>query len=164
MSGDLPDEVGTDRLRLPLWDAATVAALRSGGRREDWHPQFPREEEVAAAELWRDGDPWGPRSVVSRRSGLVTGSIGCFGPPAPAADGVPEVEVGFGLVAAVRGHGAMREALAALVPLLDGADVRVRARVRPDNRPAMRLLAGQGFSTIRATDPDGHLVLVRPRP
>lgn len=160
MTGTGP--VVTERLRLELWDAATVAALRAGGRRPDWHAQFPRSDDADAATLWSEGDPWGPRSVVSLRSGLVMGSIGFFGPPESAADDVPEVEVGFGLVEAARGHGAMVEALGALLALADGAGVRVRARVRPDNHPAMRVLTRQRFTGMRGADDDGHLVLVRP--
>ncbi|QYJ02866.1 GNAT family N-acetyltransferase [Nocardioides panacisoli] len=159
----LPAAITTQRLALPLWDAATVTALREGGRLDHWHPEFPRREDVDAAGLWREGDPWGPRSVVSLRTGAVMGSVGFFGPPEPAADDVPEVEVGFGLVPTARGHGAMTEALAALLPLADAAGVRVPARVRPENRVALRLLTVRGFTDVRASGDDDTLVLVRPR-
>ena len=158
----LPAVVTTARLRLPLWDAATAAAIRSGDRLPGWHPDFPREDDRDAAGLWRDGDPWSPRSIVSARTGTVTGSIGFFGPPEDAADGVPEVEVGYGLVAPVRGHGAMTEALTALLELLDVAGVRVRASILPDNTASLRLAARVGFTNVRGSTEDGEMVLVRP--
>ena len=81
----------TERLRLPLWTAEDVARLRGTGRAADWHPDFPREDDRDAASVWREGDPWGPRSVVL--AGRVVGSAGFFGPPQETADGVPEAEV-----------------------------------------------------------------------
>ena len=100
-------------MSMPLWDADTVRALRAGVRLEGWHPSFPRKDDVDAASLWREGNPWGPRSIIV--DGLVAGSIGFFGPPTPADDGVDEVEVGYGLVEEVRGRGvATRALLAAL--------------------------------------------------
>ncbi|WP_141014523.1 GNAT family N-acetyltransferase [Nocardioides sambongensis] len=160
----LPLIVEAERLRLPLWDAATAAALRAGDRRPEWHPDFPRRDELDVLGLWVDGDTWGRRSVLSRRAGRVMGSIGFFAPPEEAADGVAEVEVGFGLVEPARGHGAMGEALGALLVEVDGRAVRVRARVRPENRAALRVLQRQGFTGLRAADEDGCLVMVRPLP
>ncbi len=152
--------VVTARLRLVLWDAGTVAAIRSGERRPDWHPGFPRDDDVGAASLWRDGDPWGPRSIVY--DGLAVGSIGFFGPPEPAADGVPEAEVGYGLVESARGRGLATEALAALLQRADLAGVRVRAAVAPANAASLRVLAKAGFTGLRGANEDGELVLVRP--
>lgn len=157
----LPVEVASERLRLPLWDAATVQAIRAGERWAGWHPEFPREDDVDAASMWRDGDTWSSRSVVSAKSGLVMGSIGFFGPPEPAADGVLEVEVGYGLVEAGRGHGAMTEALTAMLAYVDGAGVRVRASVAPANVASLRVLTKLGFTDLRGTTDDGELVLVR---
>jgi len=157
-----PVGVATPRLTLALWDAPTVTAIRAGDRLPGWHPDFPRDDDRAAAALWRDGDPWGPRSIVSRRQGLVIGSIGFFGPPEPAADGVPEVEVGYGLVPAARGHGLATEALGALMERADAAGVRVRAAIAPDNAASLRVAAKAGFTEVRGSTEDGELVLVRP--
>lgn len=152
--------VGTARLDLVLWDEATVRAIREGSRRPEWHPDFPREDDRGAATLWRDGDPWGPRSIV--HEGVVVGSIGFFGPPEDAADGTPEVEVGYGLVASSRGLGLATEALAALLRRADSAGVRVRASVAPDNAASLRVAAKSGFTGVRGTTEDGEMVLVRP--
>ncbi|TNM48174.1 GNAT family N-acetyltransferase [Nocardioides albidus] len=157
-----PAGVVTERLALVLWDEPTVTAIRSGERLSGWHPDFPREDDLGAATLWRDGDPWGPRSIVSLKQRLVIGSIGFFGPPEPAADDVPEVEVGYGLVAAARGYGLATEALGALLARADAAGVRVRASVAPDNAASLRVAAKAGFTAVRGSTEDGELVLVRP--
>lgn len=149
----------TSRLRLVLWDAATVAALRSGDRLPGWHPGFPRKDDVDASSLWRDGDPWGPRSIV--HDGLAVGSIGFFGPPQPAADGVLEAEVGYGLVPDARGLGLATEALLAVLGPVDRAQVRLRASIAPDNAASLRVVAKTGFTELRGTNEDGELVFVR---
>ncbi|KRC53989.1 MULTISPECIES: GNAT family N-acetyltransferase [unclassified Nocardioides] len=154
--------VVTARLQLVLWDAATVAAIRAGERLPGWHEEFPREDDRGAASLWHDGDPWGPRSIVSLKQRLVIGSIGFFGPPSPAADEVPEVEVGYGLVAPARGYGLATEALGALLERADAAGVRVRASISPDNAASLRVVAKAGFTGLRGANEDGEMVLVRP--
>jgi [ribosomal protein S5]-alanine N-acetyltransferase len=139
-----------------------VAALRAGERLPSWHPDFPREDDLGAAGLWQEGDPWGPRSIVAR--GWVVGSIGFFGPPEPAPDEVPEAEVGFGLVPTGRGRGIVPEALTALLALTDAAGVRVRASISPDNAASLRVAAKLGFTDVRGTTEQGELVFVRPLP
>ncbi len=157
---DQPRGVGTARLDLVLWDEPTVAAIRAGDRRPEWHPDFPREDDRGAASLWRDGDPWGPRSIV--HEGVVVGSIGFFGAPQPAADGAAEVEVGYGLVPAARGQGLATEAIGALLARADAAGVRVRASIAPTNAASLRVAAKAGFTGVRGTTEDGEMVLVRP--
>ncbi|GAA1505116.1 GNAT family N-acetyltransferase [Nocardioides humi] len=157
-----PAGVVTERLRLVLWDEPTVTAIRDGGRLPGWHPEFPREDDRGAATLWRDGDPWGPRSIVSVKQQVVIGSIGFFGPPEPADDDVPEVEVGYGLVGPARGYGLATEALGALLARADAAGVRVRASIAPDNTASLRVAAKAGFTGVRGSNEDGELVLVRP--
>ena len=158
----LPDVVRTPRLVLPLWDRDTATAVRSGRRRPEWHPDFPREDDRDAATLWREGDPWGPRSIV--RGSTVLGSIGFHGPPQPAPDGVLEVEVGYGLVEEARGWGFATEAVQGVLAALDGSGVRVRAGVDPANRPSIRVLAKCGFTGLRGSNEDGELVMVRALP
>jgi RimJ/RimL family protein N-acetyltransferase len=152
--------VDTERLTLPLWTAEDVAAIRTGGRRPGWHPQFPREDDVDAASLWQDGDPWSCRSIAWE--GVVVGSAGFFGPPDRADDGTPEVEVGYGLVEGARGNGLITEALTALIAEAEAAGVRVRASVLPDNAASIRVLAKCGFTELRGSNEDGELVMARP--
>ncbi|KAA1421568.1 GNAT family N-acetyltransferase [Nocardioides humilatus] len=145
---------------LPLWDATVVQALRTGERLEGWHPSFPRDDDVDATGVWRENDPWGPRSILV--DGLVCGSIGFFGPPEPAADGVPEVEIGYGLVEEVRGRGVGTRAVLWALTHCDREGVRVRASIAPDNAASLALAAKAGFTTVRGTNDQGELVLVRP--
>jgi RimJ/RimL family protein N-acetyltransferase len=152
--------VTSERLVLPLWDAATVAAIRAGRRLEGWHRDFPRDDDRDAASLWREGDVWAPRSIV--RGTTTLGGIGFFGPPQPAADGVPEVEVGYGLVQEAWGWGFATEALRALLAHTDEGGVRVRASVEPENARSLRVLAKCGFTELRGPNEDGQLVLARP--
>ncbi|NYG54308.1 GNAT family N-acetyltransferase [Nocardioides perillae] len=158
----LPPVAVTDRLRMPLWTADDVAAIRAGGRRQGYHPDYPRPDDRDAAALWRDGDTWGPRHVV--RGVTALGSIGFFGSPEPAADGVLEAEVGVGLVAEARGYGFATEALRGLLALTDAAGVRVRASVEPTHQASLRVLAKAGLTGLRGADEDGRLVMVRPLP
>jgi [ribosomal protein S5]-alanine N-acetyltransferase len=154
--------VTTERLSLPLWDAPTAAAIRGGGRLDGWHRDFPREDDRDAASLWHEGDAWGPRSIV--RGVTTLGSVGFFGPPSPAADGVPETEIGYGLVAEAWGWGFATEALRALLAHTDEAGVRIRASVAPENARSLRVLAKCGFTELRGPNEDGELVLARPLP
>ncbi|MBA2955184.1 GNAT family N-acetyltransferase [Nocardioides sp. MAH-18] len=156
----LPAMVTTERLRLPLWTADDVAAIRAGDRRDGWHADYPRPDDRDVATIWHDGDPWGPRHVV--RGVTALGSIGFFGPPEPAGDGVPEVEVGYGLVAEARGYGFATEALQGLLAEADRAGVRVRASVEPTNAASIRVLAKCGFTELRGANEDGELVMARP--
>lgn len=156
----LPEIVATERLRLPLWSAEDAAAIRVGERREGWHPDYPRPDDRDAATLWHEGDTWGPRHIV--RGATALGSIGFFGPPEPAADGVAETEVGYGLVAEARGYGFATEALQGLLAGTDAAGVRIRASVEPTNAASIRVLAKCGFTQLRGPNEDGELVMVRP--
>ncbi len=137
-----------------------VADLRAGRRRPEWHADFPRTDDVDAASLWVEGGPWGPRSIV--RGQTVLGSIGFFGAPGDAEDGVPETEVGYGLVPEARGWGFATEALTAMLAAADAAGVRVRASVSPGNATSLKVLAKNGFTGLRGSDDDGNLVMVRP--
>ncbi|WP_051218233.1 GNAT family N-acetyltransferase [Nocardioides insulae] len=160
----LPTLVASERLLLPLWGAPEVAAIRGEetARPAGWHPDFPRRDDVDAASLWVEGDVWGPRSIV--RGVTTLGSIGFFGPPQEAEDGIAETEVGFGLVQEACGWGFATEALRALLACTDAAGVRVRASVAPENARSLRVLAKVGFTQLRGSDEDGHLVMARPLP
>lgn len=160
----LPREVATLRLRLPLVTLEERDDMLAGRRRPEWHADYPREDDRDAMTLLRDAaDPWGPRHVVRAFDGLVVGSIGFFGPPEDV-NGVPETEVGYGLVADARGHGAATEALRGLLAETDRGRVRIRASVLPDNAASIRVLAKCGFTELRGANEDGELVMARPLP
>ncbi|MCW2753642.1 MAG: hypothetical protein JWQ32_1053 [Marmoricola sp.] len=162
---DLPAEISTVRLRLELVTYAEARGMLAGHRSPSFHPAYPRQDDLDAASMVRDdGSTWGPRHIVRAFDGLVVGGIGFFGPPDPADDGAAEVEVGYGLVEDARGHGAATEALQGLLVQTDALDVRVRASVLPENKASVRVLAKCGFTTLRGSDEDGNLVMVRPVP
>jgi ribosomal-protein-alanine N-acetyltransferase len=158
----LPDVVRSDRLILPLWTPEEAADIRAGRHREGWHRDYPRRDDRDAATMYHPGDPWAPRHIV--RGTTALGSIGFFGPPEAAADGVPEAEVGYGLVEEARGWGFATEALKALLAAADAAGVRVRASVEPTNKASVRVLAKCGFTELRGANEDGELVMARPLP
>lgn len=163
MTAELPSLVSTARLRMPLVTLDERADMLSGRRRPGWHPDYPRKDDVDATALIRDGDTWGPRHLVRAFDGLVFGSIGFFGPP-DGVDGVPEAEVGYGVVAEARGHGLTTEALRGLLAETDRLRIRVRATVVPENRASVRVLAKCGFTELRGANEDGELVMARPLP
>lgn len=151
----LPERIETPRLRLILVTPADAADMVAGRHQDRWHPSYPRRDDVDAASLVRAGDTWGPRHVVLGHQAV--GSIGCFGPP----DG-GEVEVGYGLVAEVRGQGLATEALRAVIAEAAAVGVRLRASVAPDNQASLRVLARCGFTELRGSNEDGELVMARP--
>lgn len=162
----LPEVVETDRLRLPLVTPEDAEGMLAGRRRVSWHADYPRRDDQDAVALVRADGPdrsWGPRHVVRRSDGVTVGSIGFFAAPESAGEAL-EAEVGFGLVEEARGHGAVPEALTALLLLTDSAGVRVRAAVQPENRASLRVLAKCGFTELRGTTEEGELVMVRPLP
>jgi RimJ/RimL family protein N-acetyltransferase len=158
----LPDVVASQRLSLPLWAPEEAADIRAGRSRPGWHPDYPRQDDRDAAAMYHPGDPWGPRHVV--RGSTALGSIGFYGPPERATDGVPETEVGYGLVQEARGWGFATEALRALLVETDRIGVRIRASVEPANAASIRVLAKCGFTRLRGANEDGELVMARPIP
>lgn len=162
----LDQVVTTPRLRLELIGPDEAARILGGHREQGWHPDYPRQDDLDGISMIRAaGDlSWSPRHVVRAFDGLVVGSIGFFGPPTPAADGVPEVEIGYGLVEDARGRGVATEAVKGLLAHTDRLGVRVRASVAPDNTPSVRLLATCGFTELRGSDEEGNLVMARPLP
>jgi RimJ/RimL family protein N-acetyltransferase len=164
--------VSTPRLRLELISPAEAAAMLAGRRGPTWHPDYPRRDDLDALTMMPK-DPaavsgadlsWCPRHVVRAFDGLVVGSIGFFGPPVPAGDGVLEAEIGYGLVENARRRGVASEAVSGLLVHTDRLGVRVRAAVEPGNTASVRVLATCGFTELRGADEDGNLVMARPLP
>ena len=156
----LPERLESERLRLILMTGADVADMQAGRHQDRWHPGYPRRDDVDSTVLFCDGDTWGPRHLVHQAQAV--GSIGFFGPPTPADDGVPETEVGYGLVEDARGLGLATEALGLLCAAVDPLGVRLRASVDPTNAASLRVVAKCGFTQVRGSNEDGELVLVRP--
>jgi RimJ/RimL family protein N-acetyltransferase len=73
--------------------------------------------------------------------------------------------VGYGLVAAARRQGLMRDALTVLLRLTDAAGVRVRGATTRDNEASLASMRGRGF-VVRdllesPVDPEREVHLVR---
>lgn len=165
MTPALPDELVSDRLRLPLVTPEDAAGMLTGRRRVSWHPDYPsRADQDAVAAVKADSVDacWGPRHVVRSFDGLVVGSIGFFAVPEPGPDDFPEAEVGVRLVEDASGHRVAEEALGALLAETDRVGVRVRASVRPEDGAGVATLAACGFTQLRGSNEDGDLVMVRP--
>jgi [ribosomal protein S5]-alanine N-acetyltransferase len=156
----IPTTITSERLRLPLWTPDEAADILAGRHRPTWHRDYPRQDDRDAATMFRSGDPWAPRHII--RGDTALGSLGFYGPPEPADDGVPEAEVGYGLVEEARGWGFATEALQAVLAETDLAGVRIRASVVPTNAASIRVLAKSGFTELRGSNEDGNLVMVRP--
>ena len=173
MSAPLLDPVvTTPRLRLELITQDEAAAMLAGRRAPTWHPDYPRQDDLdgismmpkASSVATPEDLSWSPRHIVRAFDGLVVGSIGFFGPPAPADDGVLEAEIGYGLVTDARGRGVATEAVTGMLAHTDRLGVRVRASVEPGNTPSVRVLAKCGFTQLRGSDDEGNLVMARPLP
>jgi len=157
--------ITTPRLRLVLITPEEARRMLAGQRLPAWHHEYPRQDDLDAISMINastDDLTWGPRHVERAYDGLVVGSIGFFGPPTPAKDGVLEAEIGYGLVVDARGRGVATEAVTGMLVHTDRAGVRVRASVEPDNTASVRVLAKCGFTELRGADEDGNLVMARP--
>jgi ribosomal-protein-alanine N-acetyltransferase len=149
---DLPEApLQTSSASLELIPFADISDMLAGRRHEDWHPDYPREDDCDGVGMVRVVDGWAPRQIRRRSDGLVVGSIGFFGPP-DTEHGVLEAEIGYGLVEAARGQRLMSEALPALLTLTDRVGVRVRAGTTYDNEASLALLRSAGFAVL--DDPD----------
>jgi [ribosomal protein S5]-alanine N-acetyltransferase len=94
--------------------------------------------------------------------GQLVGRIGCHERPGP--DG--EVEIGYSVRPEVRGQGVAGRAVDLFVEWLAARGVRaVKASVRPDNEPSLRLLTRRGFVEVgeQWDDEDGRELIFMKR-
>lgn len=141
-----PAELITDRLVLPPWPSADIAAALAADHPAHWAEDFPDVGDSVVAGLFATHPEWhgpyGHRQLVERATGLVVGSMGLFWPP---VDG--SVELGYGVVPSVRGRGYAPEAVCRLTEHAFTAPGvrRVRATVDLVNPPSARVLEKAGF-------------------
>jgi RimJ/RimL family protein N-acetyltransferase len=118
-------------------------------------PDWPHEDTADALRpLAEHPEHTGEGTFLVLADGVVVGDCGWFGPP---QDGV--VDIGYGLARSARGRGIGGAAVTLLLAWVTDEGARqVRAEVRPDNGPSLRLLARLGF--VDAGEHAGHRVLL----
>jgi RimJ/RimL family protein N-acetyltransferase len=142
-----------------------------------WHEDYPMAETLDALAMtvqahretgWStEVQPlwWAQQIVLTHptREATVVGDIGFHGPPAveatPAVHAKPaderrgdepvELEIGYNVVAALRGRGIATQACRLLLAYAwrHGATL-VRAETDPDNHPSQRVLLRAGFTEV----------------
>jgi RimJ/RimL family protein N-acetyltransferase len=123
-----------------------------------WAPGYPLEGDTRAAAAYAShlpisagrgaSDPFGYYQIIE--AGAVVGGIGFHGPPTGDV-----VEVGYGVVPAVRGRGVATEALRQLLAIATGLDGvrRVVGRTEEANVASQRVMTGVGMRLV-GRDPD----------
>jgi RimJ/RimL family protein N-acetyltransferase len=139
--------------RVALHVISPAEARRIVDRRpladDRWHPEYPLVDELDVVRQLAD-DPaphavFGPMMIRTLDDGLAVGGIGFFGPP----DATGSVEIGYGLVPAVRGLGIVSAALAELLAIAAAEGVRrVTAETDRANRASSRVLERAGFREL----------------
>ena len=158
------DLVALESVDVDLVADVLASAQEHSRRHDDWHAEFPRQDDRDGLGMVGEVTAWSPRVIRRRADNLLVGTVGFFGPPEFADDGVPEVEIGYGLVEEARRRGLMRSTLAALLALTDSVGVRVRGATTSDNAASLASMTSAGFVVV-AEDPDDaerQVVLVRP--
>jgi RimJ/RimL family protein N-acetyltransferase len=151
-------EISSRRLNLQHLDPAAARSIVDGSGRLTgaWHPEYPLADELDPLRSLMDSteppSPFRLYRIRLRDSGLAVGGIGFFGPQ--DADGF--VELGYGLVKAVRGRGLATEAVLRLLDFaLQNGAVAVKADTDAANLASQRVLTKAGF---REVDRSGAVV------
>jgi len=139
-------------------EAERVMVQRRDAADLPWAEGYPLDGDTRAAAAYashlsgRTGKggsiPFGYYQVLE--DGVVVGGIGFHGPP---KEGL--VEVGYGMVPAVRGRGVATEALCLLLEVAAGLDGvrRVMGRTEEANVASQRVMTGAGMQLV-GRDPD----------
>ena len=114
-----------------------------------WHPEYPFVDELGLLPELGDGRPpdpvFGLYMIRTRADGLAVGGIGFLGPP----DEYGTVEIGYGLIEAVRGNGLATEAVGVAVRIAGRHGVQlVKADTAAANLASLRVLIKAGFSPV----------------
>jgi RimJ/RimL family protein N-acetyltransferase len=156
-----------DLVVLELLDPDEIADMLADPprRRDEWHPEFPREDDRDGVRMAGEVTGWGSRRIVRRADGLVVGSVGFFGPPSRPTTACRRWRSATAWSPAARRQGLMRDALTVLLRLTDAAGVRVRGATTRDNEASLASMRGAGF-VVRdllesPADPEREVHLVR---
>ncbi|VXB87519.1 conserved hypothetical protein [Microbacterium sp. 8M] len=138
-------------MRLDPIDPALAARIIAREERpgDDWHPEYPFEDELVPLRSLaaRDSaDPVFTLYAIRDDDGLAVGGFGFFGPP----DESGTVEFGYGLVPSARGRGlataAVTEGLR--IAAANGA-VRAIADTEESNAASLAVLTRAGMTEMR---------------
>ncbi len=148
-----------ESLRL-FFDPLTVEAgdtLSSGDRdAQPWAPDYPTDGDLRQAHILRTlperavgpSNPWGPYTLVEKRTGLCIGGIGFKGRP----DAAGSVEIGYGICTSRQGQGFMSEAVGRLCELAKDEGARsVSAETDAANIASQRVLEKSGFERLSSS-------------
>lgn len=148
--------IETERLRLSPLSRAQAEHIIAGERTgQPWAVGYPRSDDRDVARMFLTAPPaedgFGPLQIVDRRTALVIGGIGFFGPP----DALGLVELGYGVAPEVEGRGYATEALRALLAWAyrTGRVTRAIADTTHDNVGSQRVMEKAG---MRHTGADKH--------
>jgi RimJ/RimL family protein N-acetyltransferase len=159
----------TARLLLRPYTATTAQAVLDGDRDgQAWSPGFPREDDRDIARMVLDRPPrdptdlcFGPRQMIDRKTGLVVGALGYFGPP--TAQG--RLDLGYGVAAEVQGRGFTTEAVRALIAFgFEHPSVtEIRAETEPTNVGSQRVMEKAGMTRVPSDGPRYGYAIRRPQ-
>jgi RimJ/RimL family protein N-acetyltransferase len=140
----------TERLSLHVVDGVEARRIhdREPQASDAWAADYPFEGDLAAIGSFlqateRDGEqrPFGYYQIRRQSDGLAVGGVGFKGRPDDGA-----VEIGYGVVPSVRGHGDAAEALEGLLQIAAGLGVEtIRADTGLHNFASQRTLEHAGF-------------------
>ncbi|MCE4025953.1 GNAT family N-acetyltransferase [Microbacterium sp. Au-Mic1] len=146
-------------MRLDPIDPALAARIVARDERsgDDWHPQYPFEDELVplrSLAAREKADPVFTLYAIRDGEGIAVGGFGFFGPP----DESGTVEFGYGLIPAARGRGLATAAVTeGLRIAADHGAVRAIADTEETNLASLAVLARSGMSEIRR---EGGMVYV----
>ena len=148
-------DIVTDRLNLHALTPTEARHIveRAPDAEDRWHAEYPLEDELdplRSLAASSEPDPvFTLYAIRTRPDNTAVGGIGFFGPP----DDNGAVELGFGLVEAVRGQGYATEALIGAVRhALAGGARHVKADTDVQNFGSQNVLAKAGFREISRSD------------
>lgn len=146
-------------MRLDPIDPALAARIIVRDERpgDDWHPEYPFEDELAplrSLAARESADPVFTLYVIRDDAGQAVGGFGFFGAP----DESGTVEFGYGLVPSARGRGLATAAVAEGLRLAaaHGA-VRAIADTEETNAASLAVLSRSGMTEVRR---EGGMVFV----
>ncbi len=148
-----------ESVTLRSMTASEASNITAGNRpREGWADDFPGEGDVIAARYFRsvatEAEPW-RASWLILVNGVASGTVGFKSEPVKS-----QLEIGYGVVPSKRGRGVATTAVAALLAMLAGRSLTVRAETLTANTASQSVLRRLAFEEVsRRVDP-GEVSLI----